>query len=236
MRKSLLAPVAIVVLAASPMLRAADTAPAPVSTKDFSSPIAAIKSFLQASYNQLDLSQPQDDAAITNTMIIPDAQKNDVNAYLSLTSASAKLERASADIFGAAATSTALHDGGRDVLAARLKYMDSASVTVTGDTATIQIPEDKTNRIAAGSVVLHRVNGQWKIDAASLFSINNRTPKEISTQTDLLKKVSAITEQVTTDVRAKKFTSARDVYAELQTRVAKVLSTASPSASPAAQP
>jgi hypothetical protein len=232
MRKVSLATLGVLLLAGSPLLRAADTAPAAASVKDFSTPKAAVKSFLQASYNQLDLSQPQDDAAVANTLLIPDAQKSAVTAILDSTSAQAKLERASADLFGATATLKALHDGGRDVLTARLKSIDSAKATVSGDNATLQIPEDTTNRAAAGTVLLRRVNGAWKIDAASLFSLTRRTPEQLTAQTDLLRKITRITNDITADVRAKKFSSPSDIYAELQTRIAQVLPVAPAAAKP----
>jgi len=225
----------LMLLAAAPVLRAADTAPASapaVSTKDFSTPVTAVKSFLQASFNQLDLSQKQDDAAITNTLIIPDAQKTAILANLALTSSSAKLERACADVFGTAATAKTLGSGARDLLTARLSSIEKAPLTITGDTATLQIPADPSTRAAAGSVTLQRSNGEWKIDAASLFSLTGRSPAQLESQTDLLKKITTITDQLTAEVAAKKYPSVRDAYAELQTRIAKVLPATSPAVKP----
>lgn len=218
-----------------------------VSAKDFSTPSAAVKSYLQASYNQLDLAQKQDDAAVTDTLILPaDAgQKQAAQALLDLTSATAQLEHACADKFGAAVTTRTLGNSGRDLLVARLKTIDEARVTLTGDTATMQIPEEEipedpaTKRPAskqpAGTVILKKIGGDWKIDAASLWGLSAKSADQLKSMTSLTGKLTDATHQVAADVRAGKFPSAKDAYNDLHTRIAEALP-AAPAAGPATLP
>ncbi len=91
---------------------------------------------------------------------------------------------------------------------------------IDGDKATVQIPENAGTHTLAGTVKLEKQGGSWKIDAASLYSLEAKTPAQITAQQTLVQKVADIATQTAGKVRDHKYSSVKDAYIDFETQAA----------------
>jgi hypothetical protein len=202
------------------------TAPASMAA-DYSNPRAAVTSFLRAV-------KEQDDAAIRDALYIPENQRENVEALLDVLSATNRLKKACAAEFGEPATEKALGKNSGMLLEDRLKAVATADVRMVGtDSATMVIPPDEATHHPGGTVNLRKMEGSWKIDAASLLGLTAANEKTQG-QVELAKRLAKAIDTMAREVAKHTYPSAQAVYEGLAERVSA--SVAAPSTGPATSP
>jgi hypothetical protein len=169
---------------------------------DYSSPRAAVASFLRAS----------DEAGLREALVIAPESRREVEAFLGPMIATLALQKAAQAQFGAPAAQ--YFSKQTDAwIARRAQDVENAPLDVQGDNAAIlHLPANEELKHAGADIELHRVNGQWKIDAASMFKVRNTPPATLAARVQLAEAITAETRQMIKDMP--KFLSAGDAFQE----------------------
>ncbi len=210
--------------------RAATTALAPAATKpapapaDYSTPAATAKTLLTA-INHADF------ATVRQSLDIPAAHAANVETLVGTMEASAQLQQAASAQF-LAAGEKAFGTPTPALLAAQLKGISAAAITITGNAATLAIPADTATQIPGGIVELKKIGAEWKIDGAAFFKLTTEPAAKTAERVALSQKLTAITDAMTREVAAGKFFSATDAYQEYWTRCREATLPAMPATAP----
>ncbi|MGN6369475.1 MAG: hypothetical protein ACTHN5_14555 [Phycisphaerae bacterium] len=170
---------------------------------DYSTPKKAIASFLNAV-------QSTDEKAINAALVVSPEQQPTVDAYVKLILATNKLEKAAEQRFGGQAEQ--YFGVNSKQLESRLKAVEGAEAKRVGDSAIIEIPADEATKQPGGTVVVKRVDGEWKLDAGTLFKLSDTPKEQTERAVALAKKMVPLTEQMTSEIEAGKFASASEAY------------------------
>jgi len=210
----------VVVLAGAAMVYAADVAETGAAATqggagvaaDYSEPKKAVASFLKAV-------QSTDRKAIQDAIVVSPDQAAAVDTYLKLIFATNNLEKAAEVKFGDQAEQ--YFGISAKQLEARLKAVDDAPVKTVGDSAIISLPADETTNQPGGTIVLKKEGNLWKLDAATLFGLNN-TKDQTDRSLALAAKMIPVTDEMTQEIGAGKFASAGEAFQEFWSRSLEV--------------
>lgn len=186
--------------------RAAATNRAPAVPADYSSPKKAVASFLQAT----------DEKSLRDALVIAPESRASVEAFVGVMVSTIALQKEAEAQFGSAAAQ--YFSKATDAqLQRRLKVVNDAELTMNGtDAASINLPPDEEARQSGGTIELKKIDGQWKIDAASMFGLAKTPPETTAKRVRMAETLTGVTEQMIKDMP--KFLSAGDAYQEYWNR------------------
>jgi len=182
----------------------------PVVTANYSTPKDAVKTFYQA-LNKRDFS------TLRQSVEIPAAQAANISVLLDTMQATAEMQVAASTKFFAAGDKT-FQKPTADELDAQLKSVDDGSVALTGSTATLTLAANPAFNIAAGTVKLIKVGGDWKIDGTSLFKLDSEPAAKVAQRVALAEAMTTIARDVTKKITGGTFLTATDAYQDYWTR------------------
>jgi hypothetical protein len=194
------------------------TASAPAATPnaerpihaDYSSPVAALKTFLTAA-------QQGDFATVRQAMVIPPQRKADIDVFIDAMAASARLQKAAQAFFGpSGATQFGMPSAAQ--FSRQLKRVDDSQPKVDGDTATLEVPADPTSGQQSQTVQLQKVGDAWKVDALAYFRLTENSPESIAERVALTRRISAIADDVAKNITAGKYYSSAIAYQDYWNR------------------
>ena len=171
---------------------------------DPTGPAGAMKHFYEAM-------EANDAAAVRASFYTATGQEKELaDAYAAQLTAASALGAAVKAKYGA--TGDALSKGIplRDEIAA----LDKADVQVTGDKATLKLPEQSR------ALHLVKVDGSWRIAIADYAGA---TPANIAVQTKVLSEMAGVVNSVAADITADKFPGAPEAQRALQQKLQAVL-------------
>lgn len=213
--------------ASGPASAPAATATAPAIPADYSSPAAAVKSYLRAL-------AANDAAGIREALLVPEARKEELETLLSLTIAQARLQREAKERFKSDGEKVFAGDArSKPSLAAQLKAVDEAVVEATADAATVAMPAEMGK--PSEQIALKKTGSVWKLDAVMLYSLD---AEKTAGRVALARTLTAVTETTLKEMVTGKFVTATEAYQEYWLRMAAASKAAqtAPASSPATRP
>lgn len=222
---------ALFVLAALPsLLRAAEEAP---TSPDFSDPkktMAALAAAVKAN----------DPAQIRACLYIDEKYTVPAEVLLSTMQASMRYKAAIVQKFGdAAAKEIQGAVNPVELMGARMKAVADATVAIDGDTAVMTLNEPATTGNPAGvktqimerKITFHKVNDQWKINAAEMMELD--TPR-VATYLPIMGKISNAMNLTAEEVETNKLATLQEAKQAISQRVIAILQEARKNAAPVA--
>ena len=170
---------------------------------DYSEPKKTIASFLSAV-------QSTDEKAIREAIVVSPEQAPAVDAYLKLILATNKLQKAAEKKFGDQAEQ--FFGVNAKQMEARLKAVEDAPAKMVGGSANNQIAADEATHQPGGTIVVKKVGDQWKLDAGSLFKLNETPKEQTEKSVSLAGKMAPLTDEMTSEIEAGKFASASEAF------------------------
>jgi len=95
---------------------------------------------------------------------------------------------------------------------ARLKTVTTAEMEIHGDRATVALPADEASRQSAALIKLRKVNGDWKIEADSMFGIDTSPAEVTARRVKEAQAIKQVSEDMVKEIAARKYPSAGDAY------------------------
>jgi hypothetical protein len=195
--------------ASGPTSAPAATATAPAIPADYSTPAAAVKSYLRAL-------AANDPAGIHDALVAPEARKEELEALLSLTIAQGRLQREAKERFKSDGEKVFAGDPrSKPSLAAQLKAVDEAVVEATADAATVAMPAEAGK--AGEQIALKKIGSAWKLDAVALYSLD---AEKTAARVALARTLTTVTETTLKEMVTGKFVTASEAYQEYWLRMA----------------
>ncbi|HEY2845697.1 MAG TPA: hypothetical protein VGJ09_18700 [Bryobacteraceae bacterium] len=207
------------IIFAAPLVAGAQTFPTTAETQsaassepaaDFSTPQAAVRSFLLAY-------KSQDQDGMRSALIIPQTDKEDLETLLELLNSTQRMVKAFTTAYGAAATSRQLGASPALLVEDRLKALETAEPQIQRDSATMRIASDDHAKSAGGTIRLQKTADGWKLDAASVLGLNPENPN-LAASVRVARALIPVTQSVAADIERHKFISAQDAAQEFWTR------------------
>jgi hypothetical protein len=171
----------------------------------------------------LTAAQGGDEAGVKGAVVTAKEHEEAAGAYLDLMVATAQLQKAAMDKFGATAGATFGTASG-PALETRLKAVRAAGVKMAGESAIVTLPADEANKQAEATFILKKsggAGGGWKIDGASLFNLATEAKEKTAKNVALSKKLLVVTKGMIAEINEGKYGAAADAFQEFWTRSSK---------------
>ena len=214
---------------------AAAAAPAPIPA-DYSTPKAAARTFFVAMLAQSDAAKSG--PALGSTLYIAPDRKDKIEPLLAVMASQGRLMKSVTSRFG--------RDGDRAFgmgdatakLTARLKNVDDADVETKGDTAKLELPADTATKQSAGTMVLRKIDGDWKVDAAAMFQLDTVPAQNLEANLTLARQLTKVTQEMTAELNTGKYSSATEAYQDywIRSNAARTPATMVPALPPSTAP
>ncbi len=198
--------------ATTPASPAASAVPAsaPAIAVNLSSPKATVATFLRSL-------QAGDETAAREAITFGD--KGDqamATLFLDLLFSTNAIQKASRDRFGAG--STEAFGDPEAALKSRLAALDQATPVITNNDAAVTLPDDAATNQPGATISLKKLGNDWKIDAASLFSLNSLAPEVLAQQVELGRQILLVNREVLAKIKAGDYQSASEAHKDLWER------------------
>ena len=165
---------------------------------------AAIESFLNA------VQSTDEKLRSRRRLVVAPEHQDAVDAYVKLILATNKLQKAAEARFGEQADQ--YFGVNSKQMESRLKAIEGAEAKMVGDSAIIEIPADEATKQPGGTVVVKKDGADWKLDAGTLFKLSETPQEQTDRAVGMAKKMTPLTEQMTTEIEGGKFASASEAY------------------------
>lgn len=165
-----------------------------------------------------------DEAGLRGTLVMPEdagsGQTAAAETLLKLLVGTSKLQAVAEQKYGPDGVK-AFGVASTAQMESRLKGVEvgTLAVAASGDAATLTIPADPDKRYAGGTLVLKKVGGEWKVDAASLFHLEGvKETEEFKQRMALAGKLVELTGETSREIAAGKYATAGEAYQAFMTR------------------